>query len=1080
MKRLLGVILALTIMLTAALPTETFAQSVDDYPVLSSNFNTDAVQNHPPHVANFTTDKALYLQVITVYHWNNGNGASPGVISLYDADTDKAVGEFLAEGRNGNTYWDCYPDVTVAPGTYYIKDSGWETASWNSKASGGMMELRGYAASTAEKDIPQGLENDDSSSSSSTKQKYYFSTWAKGDIERAMDLDIIPESMNGDDLSEGISRAQFAAVAVKAYEQMSGSRLSGGNNPFNDTSDEYVLKAANADIVAGTSASTFSPYNGLTREQAAAMLTRVYKKTVFEGWSLKNDYELEYNSTGRFGDYDEIRPYARESVAFLYANGVISGVGGNMFAPEGTLTKEQAIAIAVRMLDKLDRTPRSGKKQSQEPVTEAATEAVTSKPVSPGGAVEGHGQGTLNNGGASITFSQGGGDVAVVNVSGVSDSAVSDTYCIAYTDAAKNNKATISIEAPQPPSGQSNTVCIGIPLRNDKGEREVISVPLETSYSNGKATAEVDFAAFSPDGEEGGFSLSTPGSLQPDSIKIDTKYALEKINVEYKYTNAYYSYVLTGFTATSKNFVITVDHSFKSYGVNSEDCKRILQDFENVYSKYESMGADIKNRGKVSVSVYTKESMFGDSSGYCFKNFGYIFAYIGVNVSGLENGYKRDGAKDLSFYGTIAHETRHYIQSHYVQKNCLWFDEADAASYEDSFAIAEGGSSTSPYLASGPDGIDAEYIYHSVLPNANKSADGHNGYGRRPTIDYIRKYCGGDSAMFELYSQGNTSSIQTWNDRILKLVEDKTGYDSLAFVTDFYTKFFNDKVIYASPWVFVHDQAGSYLKDADIYAYKQKVSGDTVLRPTIPAYGAAYMSLDFENLPADLHEFSITTNTANCSVIGFSMFDNNNYSDLVTYKPNSSENISGISVTGSRILLVFTNGSSSDINAEYSLTFNSPSVSACPDGTVKTSGAAVMAANLENGMKTVYKTGDASASLYYSSSSDTASLSISGPFSYSASLNAEGNTFVQRSADGKLLCSVYVSASPKNTSSGTTNPFGDGGGAYIRAFIYNANGRLIGSYSGSGGDSGDIIVKDLPSVDGSSLETAVITVPSGD
>ena len=139
-----------------------------------------------------------------------------------------------------------------------------------------------------------------------------------------------------------------------------------------------------------------------------------------------------------------------------------------------------------------------------------------------------------------------------------------------------------------------------------------------------------------------------------------------------------------------------------------------------------------------------------------------------------------------------------------------------------------------------------------------------------------------------------------------------------------------------------------------------------------------------------------------------------------------------------------------------------------------------MAANLENGMKTVYKTGDASASLYYSSSSNTASLSISGVFNYSASLNAEGNTFTQRSADGKLLCSVYVSASPKNTSSGTTNPFGDGGGAYIRAFIYNANGRLIGSYSGSGGDSGDIIVKDLPSVDGSSLETAVITVPSGD
>ena len=110
------------------------------------------------------------------------------------------------------------------------------------------------------------------------------------------------------------------------------------------------------------------------------MLTRAYKKTVFDGWSLSNDYELDYNSNSHFADYEDIRPYARDSVGFMASNGVITGMGNNMFVPGGTLTKEQAIAIAVRMTDKLDTSPREGKK------TEKDTEQTTTQDViKPGG-----------------------------------------------------------------------------------------------------------------------------------------------------------------------------------------------------------------------------------------------------------------------------------------------------------------------------------------------------------------------------------------------------------------------------------------------------------------------------------------------------------------------------------------------------------------------------------------------------------------------------------------------------------------------------------------------------------------------
>ncbi|MBO5561608.1 MAG: S-layer homology domain-containing protein [Firmicutes bacterium] len=358
-----------------------FAQSVEDYNFLSSTFNTQAVQNGPDVYAEFTVPQTLRIDALTIYHWNGGSGSKPGTISIYDGNTEQEVGTFLAYSRNNNTYWDCFPEVYLGPGSYYVKDSDWATASYNSGAPGGMVELRGEWV----KDVPQGLQNNDEPTyiepkSSGSELPYTYSEWAQNDIQRAYSAGIIPSSLYGDDLRRPINRGIFASVAVNVYEKMSGDKLKAGSNPFNDSSAEDVLKAYNADIVAGTSTNTFSPNSNLTREQAAAMLTRAYKKTVFDGWSLSNDYELDYNSNSHFADYEDIRPYARDSVGFMASNGVITGMGNNMFVPGGTLTKEQAIAIAVRMTDKLDTSPREGKK------TEKDTEQTTTQDViKPGG-----------------------------------------------------------------------------------------------------------------------------------------------------------------------------------------------------------------------------------------------------------------------------------------------------------------------------------------------------------------------------------------------------------------------------------------------------------------------------------------------------------------------------------------------------------------------------------------------------------------------------------------------------------------------------------------------------------------------
>ena len=49
-----------------------------------------------------------------------------------------------------------------------------------------------------------------------------------------------------------------------------------------------------------------------------------------------------------FADGDAISDYAAEAVGSLYQNGVVSGRGDNLFAPQDTMTRAEAAAILCR------------------------------------------------------------------------------------------------------------------------------------------------------------------------------------------------------------------------------------------------------------------------------------------------------------------------------------------------------------------------------------------------------------------------------------------------------------------------------------------------------------------------------------------------------------------------------------------------------------------------------------------------------------------------------------------------------------------------------------------------------------
>ena len=111
--------------------------------------NTFAVYNGARYCPTFTPDNDVKLCALTTQHWNNGLGAEPGFIRIYDitGGEEELLGTWEATARDAedaeNVYWDIFPDITLQAGhTYHIVDSEPETWSTNTEASEmGFVEL---------------------------------------------------------------------------------------------------------------------------------------------------------------------------------------------------------------------------------------------------------------------------------------------------------------------------------------------------------------------------------------------------------------------------------------------------------------------------------------------------------------------------------------------------------------------------------------------------------------------------------------------------------------------------------------------------------------------------------------------------------------------------------------------------------------------------------------------------------------------------------------------------------------------------------------------------------------------------
>ena len=168
------------------------------------------------------------------------------------------------------------------------------------------------------------------------------SKWAVEELTKTCDEGLIPTIFDAQDLTANITRKEFAHVAVRLYEKLSGSTVAAGpKNPFTDTEDQEVLKAYNIEITKGVTETTFEPDTLITREQMATMMTRALS-------AAGVDIAVDLEAFEHFADDAMISQYAKESVYFMAEKDIIKGVGNKTFDSKGYATREAALLIAKR------------------------------------------------------------------------------------------------------------------------------------------------------------------------------------------------------------------------------------------------------------------------------------------------------------------------------------------------------------------------------------------------------------------------------------------------------------------------------------------------------------------------------------------------------------------------------------------------------------------------------------------------------------------------------------------------------------------------------------------------------------
>ena len=189
-----------------------------------------------------------------------------------------------------------------------------------------------------------------------------------------------------------MTRAQFAAVInrVMGYTEESPSIAN-----YTDVEDSAwyrsdLAKALSAGYMSGTSATTMSPNQPVTREQAAVMIVRLLEENTSVDLSVLDD----------FTDRDDISAFAVNAMAKLISDGYLYGADGKLM-PQKSMTRAEGIALLSRSMDALKDTNLEEEKEETKTEEKDNSNKGSSGGSSGGGSSSGGGGSSSGGGGSS-------------------------------------------------------------------------------------------------------------------------------------------------------------------------------------------------------------------------------------------------------------------------------------------------------------------------------------------------------------------------------------------------------------------------------------------------------------------------------------------------------------------------------------------------------------------------------------------------------------------------------------------------------------------------------------------------------
>lgn len=185
------------------------------------------------------------------------------------------------------------------------------------------------------------------------------SAWAESEVREAISAGLVPEELQSD-YQQDITREEFAQLAVRLcmvklrytgspeqfledyrlyFRDREGNPAAAIPAEFSDATPWGTVASA-LGIVQGRGDGTFDPEGLITRQEAAAMVTRAY---------LASSRETALKIIGGGSAYENAPDWAAESIAWLGYWGIMKGDSYGNFMPQNHLTREQAILIFQRL-----------------------------------------------------------------------------------------------------------------------------------------------------------------------------------------------------------------------------------------------------------------------------------------------------------------------------------------------------------------------------------------------------------------------------------------------------------------------------------------------------------------------------------------------------------------------------------------------------------------------------------------------------------------------------------------------------------------------------------------------------------